>query len=63
MIFRYSAERPYSEASTTFQSSFFFVKINLIIQVRLSGRKNAAKLPHVAEDFAPLLSASTVTYS
>lgn len=41
----------------------FFVKINLVIQVRLSGRKNAAKLPHVAEDFAPLLSACTVTYS
>lgn len=62
MIFRYSAERPYSEASTTFKV-VFFVKINLVIQVRLSGRKNAAKLPHVAEDFAPLLSASTVTYS
>lgn len=47
MIFGYSsAERPYSEASTTFQSGYF-CEINHIIQVGSSGRKNAAELLHI----------------
>lgn len=47
MIFRYSsAERPYSGHLSPFKM-VIFVKINLIIQVRSSGRKNAAKLPHI----------------
>lgn len=45
VIFRYTAaERPYSETMSTFQM-VIFVKINLIIQVSSSGRKNVARLP------------------
>lgn len=47
MIFRYSsAEKPYSEASTTFQSGYV-CENEFHYSSRSSGGKNAAKLPHV----------------